>query len=130
MKQYQFCYWGPTTRSGSRRPDHFEAQIADLLAQCVAVEAQEIGGADLVTPGRSERRGDQWRFDLAQHPGVEPGGRELLAEAHEIVGEKALDRLRQVAGGLGGVREGSPGSRGELVLHQLDADDVLRINCR
>ena len=35
------------TRSETRRPDHFDAEIADLLAQCVAVDPEQVGGAGL-----------------------------------------------------------------------------------
>src|SRR6478672_820100 len=35
-------------------PDHLDIQVADLLAQGVAVQPQQIGGPDLVTAGRGE----------------------------------------------------------------------------
>src|SRR6201986_2071432 len=41
-------------------------EVPDLLAQRVAVQAEEIGGTDLVAAGRGERSGQQRHLDLLQ----------------------------------------------------------------
>src|SRR5581483_4301487 len=52
--------------SGSRRPDDLDAEVADLLAQRVAVEPEKIGRPDLIAPRRGKRGGDQGELHLAQ----------------------------------------------------------------
>src|SRR5262245_21086015 len=37
-------------------PKNLNVQIADFLAQGIAVQAEQIGGADLVAPGSSQSR--------------------------------------------------------------------------
>ena len=46
------------TRNSVATPVHLNIEIADLLAQRVAIDAQEIGGPDLVA-ARSGKRGRQ-----------------------------------------------------------------------
>src|SRR6185312_14721513 len=45
--------------------DHLDVEVADLLAQCVAVDAEEIGGANLVAARCRQCGGQQRVFDLA-----------------------------------------------------------------
>src|SRR5262245_15748849 len=50
--------------------EHLNIEIADFLAQGVAVDPQQVGGPDLVAAGRRQRHRQQRVFDLAQHPVV------------------------------------------------------------
>src|SRR6266851_8829054 len=60
--------------------EHLDVEVADLLAQGVAVETEQIGGADLVAAGRRERHREERMLDLAQHPVIEAGRRHFVAE--------------------------------------------------
>ena len=62
-----------------------DAEVPDLLAQCVAIEAEQFGGLDLVAAQRRHRRHDQRVFDLGEHPLVEAGRRQAVAEGSETV---------------------------------------------
>src|ERR1700736_4781512 len=42
----------------STRPIDLDVEVADLLAQGIAVDAEEIGGADLVAARRGQRGGE------------------------------------------------------------------------
>src|SRR5262245_62961886 len=87
------------------RADHLDPEIANFLAQSVAVKPQKVGRANLVSAGRHKRRRDQRQFDFLQDAAVEAGGRQLVAEAHEVVGKVTLDRLGKIARRLRGVGE-------------------------
>src|SRR5947209_3141044 len=50
-------------------------QVADFLPQRVAIEAQELGGFDLIAACGTQRRGDQGVLDLAQDAMIEAGRR-------------------------------------------------------
>src|SRR5687767_2555596 len=63
--------------------DHLDLQIADLLAQGVAVEAEQGRGADLVAARRRQGEVDQGPLDLAQHAVVDAGGRQPVAVGRE-----------------------------------------------
>src|SRR5215208_7993405 len=73
------------------RAHHLDVEVADLLAQRVAVDAEQVGGADLVTAGSGERGREQRVLDLAQDAVIEAGRRHAVGEAGEIAGEMALD---------------------------------------
>src|SRR5947209_17500672 len=62
---------------------HRDIQIADLLAQRVAVEPKKIGGADLVAAGRRQRRGEQRHLDFTQDAVIEARGRDAVRERSE-----------------------------------------------
>src|SRR5690606_10904602 len=84
-----------------------DAELADLLAQRIAVQTEKLRRPDLVATRRRHRRQHQRIFHLLQHALVEAGRRQFAVEAGEIALEVALDRLGdgQVAGkGLVGGR--------------------------
>src|ERR1700722_4784637 len=89
----------PSCRANSTRSaagaDDLDFQVPDFLAQSVAVDAEQIGGADLVSPRCGERGGEQRVFDLAQDAVIKPGRRQSVAKAAEILGEMPLDRGRE-----------------------------------
>src|SRR6185503_19310979 len=67
-------------------------EVADFLAQGVAVDAEQVGRANLVAAGGGERGGQQRIFDLAQDAVIEPGRRHPVLETGEIARQVALDR--------------------------------------
>src|ERR1700730_741133 len=91
--------------SSPARPYHLYLQIPDLLAQRVAVDAEQIGRANLIAARRRECRREQRVFDLPQDAVIEAGRRQAVAEAAEILVEVALDRGRQVLPGAAFIAE-------------------------
>src|SRR5882757_10453512 len=51
-------------------------EVADLFAQRIAVEAEQVGGADLIAAGRRQRRGQQRHLDLLEDAVIEPRRRD------------------------------------------------------
>ena len=72
-----------------------DIKIADLFAQRVAVDPQQVGGADLVAARGCERRRQQRIFDLPQDAVIEAGRRQAVIETGEICREMPLDRAAQ-----------------------------------
>src|SRR4051812_10980060 len=68
-------------------PIHLDIEIPDLLPQRVAVEAEQIGRADLVAAGRRERGREQRHLDLFQDAVIEARRRHAVREALEVRGE-------------------------------------------
>src|SRR6202035_1167379 len=56
-------------------PVDLNVQIANLLPQRVPIEAEQIGGADLIAPGRRQRGGEQRHLDLLEDTVIEAGRR-------------------------------------------------------
>src|SRR5262249_42112979 len=71
-------------------------EVADFLAQRVAVDPEEIGGADLIAAGGRERRRQQRPLDLAQDAMIEAGRRQGVVEAGEILRQIPLHRDREI----------------------------------
>src|SRR6185312_13735884 len=104
-----------------------DIELADLLAEGVAVEAQELGRFELVAPGGTEAQQDERPLDLAQYAVIEPGGRQAALMRGKIVLEMALGGTAKPLIGcrLGRNRRGR--RLGELGLDGVDADDLLGI---
>src|SRR3954451_24787849 len=68
-----------------------QVEIFDLLAQGVAVETKDLGGADLVAARRGERGGEQRRFEIAQYAVVEANRGQVIAEGFEKLGDVAVE---------------------------------------
>src|SRR5579883_111018 len=64
-----------------------DVQIADLLAQRIAVDPQKVRGADLIAPGGGERRGQKRRLHFAQDAMIKAARGQPLVEAGKIAGE-------------------------------------------
>src|SRR6266704_383619 len=90
---------GPDGSAGGT--DHLDLQLADLLALGVAIDAQEIGGADVVAARGGERGRQQRIFDLPQDPMIEAGRRQGAVEIGEIFAEVPLDGERKLLLGCG-----------------------------
>src|ERR1700704_3974398 len=63
----------------SQSPDDLQAKIANFLTQRVAVESEQVGGPDLITPGCSQANRKQGPFDFLQYPVIETRRREFVA---------------------------------------------------
>src|SRR6266478_9456005 len=50
---------------------HLNVQVAYLLAQRVAIEPEQVGGADLIAPGCRQRRRQQRHFDFLEDAVIE-----------------------------------------------------------
>src|ERR1700726_293379 len=59
---------------------NLNVQISDLLPQGIAVEAEQVGGPDLIAPGRRQCGGEQRHFDLLEDPVIEAGRRHAVWE--------------------------------------------------
>src|SRR6266496_5795176 len=134
LRLFRGASGSPCTKFWKRRSaggtDHLDLQLADLLAQGVAMDAQEIGGADLVAAGGGERRGDQRIFDLAQDAVIEARRRQRALEIGEIPAEIPLDRDRElVLGNLLRLRRHGRRLR-ELRIDHRGGDRLLRIERR
>ena len=71
-------------------------QVADFLAQRVAVDPQKVRGADLIAAGCGQCGRNKRTFDLAQNAVIKARRRQVAVETGEISGEIALDRVRQI----------------------------------
>src|ERR1700744_5199535 len=67
-------------------------EVPDLLAQRVAVQAQQVGGADLVAAGRGQRGREKRHLDLLEDAVIEAGRRHAVGEAGKVRGQVRLDR--------------------------------------
>src|SRR5258708_6928120 len=67
---------GRNTRASAAGAENLNVEIADLLAQGIAIDAEEVRGADLVAACGGERHGQQRVLDLPQDPVIEPRRRE------------------------------------------------------
>ena len=61
--------------------DHLDVEIPDLLAQRVAIDAEQIGGADLIAARCRQCCGQKRVLHLAEDPMVEAGRRQVIVEA-------------------------------------------------
>ena len=86
----------PRISAPSWRPAHVDVQIADFLAQCVPVQAQNVGGLQLVATRGRQRARDQRPLDLADQPIVDTGRRQGAVMGAEIAVDVALDGAAEI----------------------------------
>src|SRR6516165_6544598 len=130
--------WGPGARGWRRRSasasfyaaNDRNVQFADLLAQGVAIETEQMGGPDLITAGGAEGLDNQWPLNLAKHPIVEPSRRHAPLVGGEVVFDMTFDRAREPLRARHFERIVSHRRVGEFRLDHVDADDLLRIERR
>src|ERR1700736_1322946 len=77
-------------------PVDLNVQIADFLPQRVAVEAEQIGGADLIAARRRQRCGEQRDLDFLEDAVVEARRRDAVRKAREVRGQIGLDRAAEI----------------------------------
>src|SRR5215472_8489835 len=93
-----------------------DVELADLFAQRVAVEAEELRRLELIPARRSQRNQDQRLLDFAQHAIIKAGGGQPALMRREVIAQMTLCGTAQpfIGGGLG--RRGRRGRLGELGL--------------
>ena len=75
---------------------NLNVQVADLLSQRIAVEPEQVGGADLVPASCRECCGQQRNLDLLEDAVIEPGRRHAVGEAGEVRGQVGLDGTTEI----------------------------------
>src|SRR4029450_11858249 len=107
--------------------EDLDFEIADFLAQRIAIDSEEIRRADLIPASGCERPRQERMLDLPQHTMVEAGRRQAIAKAREIRrqvpfdgGRKALLRARRL-------RIGHHGGLCEFGVDHRSRDCFLRI---
>src|ERR1043166_3100541 len=68
-------------------PVDLDIEVADLLAQRIAVEPKQVRGPDLVAAGGRQRGREQRYLDLLQDAVIEAGRRHAVREAGEVRGQ-------------------------------------------
>ena len=71
-------------------------QVPDLLPQRIAVEAEQIGGANLIAARRRQRRREQRNLDFLEDPVIEPRRRHAVGEARKMRRQVGLDRAAEI----------------------------------
>src|SRR5262245_2681 len=101
--------------------EELNIEVADFLAQSIAVKSEQVGGTDLIAARGGQGGRQQWVFDFAQNAVIEPGRRQPVFKPREIRGEmpfngsaKAFVAFRFVA------------AYGESRLRQLRLDNSDR----
>src|SRR5262249_56792971 len=88
--------WGSETArpapASAAAPKHLDVEVADLLAQGVAIDPEQVGGADLVAAGRRQGDRQQRMFDFPQDAVIEPWRGQMVAETGKIGRQMAFDR--------------------------------------
>src|ERR1043165_6606690 len=77
-------------------PVDLNVEIPDLLAQRVAVEAEQDGRTDLVAAGGRQRRSQQRYLDLLEDAMVQARRRHAVREAGEVRGQVGFDRAAEI----------------------------------
>jgi hypothetical protein len=80
-----------TKGASAAAAEDLNVKIADFLAQRVAIDPEQICGADLVAAGGRKRHRQEWMLDLPEHPVIEARRRQSVAEAREISRQMPLD---------------------------------------
>src|SRR6266478_2280731 len=65
-------------------PVNLDVEVANLLSQGVAVEAQQVSGANLVTPGRRQCRRQQGNLDFLEDTVIEARRRYPVRETRKM----------------------------------------------
>src|SRR5687767_1353412 len=123
---------------GSEPAYHLDPQFADLLAQGIAVQSQQLGGADLVPAGCGQGDGYERALDLADDTVVEPRRGQPFAIFREMLGQIAFDhggerRLVVLGGRHGSLQLDQFGGHRVLmdrlvgIEHNKPPDEVLQL---
>src|SRR5262249_33661753 len=81
----------PTKGASAAAAEDLNVEIADFLAQRVAIDPEQICRADLVAASGRKRHRQERMLDLPEHPVIEAGRRQSVAEAREIRRQMPLD---------------------------------------
>ena len=77
-------------------PINLDVEIPDLLPQRIAVEAEQVGGADLIAARRCQRRGEERNLDFLEDPVIEAGRRHAVREAGKMRLQISLDGATEI----------------------------------
>ena len=94
---------------GAQPPNDFQPQVPDLLAQGIAVEAQQLRRPDLVAAGGGQADGDQRPLHLLHDAVIDARRRQPVALGEEILGQILLHRRAPAIAVLVGIRREGPG---------------------
>src|SRR6185312_909554 len=100
-----------------------DAELANLLAQCVPVQSKQFRRLDLVAPGCRHRGQHERVFHFGQDALVEPGRRQIATKRREIALQVTLDRLGD---GYFLGQERIPARTGMIARLEFGLDDLLR----
>ena len=75
--------------------NHLDVQFANLFAERVSVQPQELGRLDLISTGRRQGQLHQRTLDLTDHAAVQALGRKATLVGGEVGLEMAFDRAAQ-----------------------------------
>src|SRR5262245_65164078 len=81
--------WRPASSAAAK---HLDVEVADFLAQGVAVDPEQVSGADLVAARGRERHRQERMLDLTQDTVIEAGRRLVVATGRVVRGEGSIDR--------------------------------------
>src|SRR5579864_2369357 len=109
------------------RPINLNLQVADLLAQRIAIDAEQVGGADLIAAGGGQGSREQRAFDLAQNAVVQAGRRQTIVKAGEIARQIAFDGAREIVFGAAGIGRSDQRRLREFGVDHRGGDGLLRI---
>src|SRR5665647_3008041 len=73
-----------------------DVQISDLLAQRVAIEAEQVRGANLVAPRRRQRGGEQRHLDFLEDAVVESRRRYPVGETRKVRRQIGFHRAAEI----------------------------------
>src|SRR5207247_4473932 len=76
--------------------EYLNLEVADLLAQRIAVDPEQIGSANLVAAGGRERHRQQRMLDLPQDAVIQTGRRQLVAETRKIGDERSEEHTSEL----------------------------------
>ena len=107
--------------AASWRPADMDVQVADLLAQRVAVEPQYVGRLELIAAGRRQGSRDQRSLDLANQSIVDARRRQGAVVGTKIAVDVALDGVAETVVGWAPRR----GSASVPARAELQRDHVL-----
>src|SRR6476646_1219685 len=74
--------------------DDLDVQIADLLAQRVAIDPEQVGGPNLVPTSRRQRGGQERLLDFAQDAVIEARRRQGVAKVRKVARQVPLHGSR------------------------------------
>src|SRR5258708_22142360 len=111
-------------------PVHLNVQVAYLLAQRVAVEPEEVGGADLIASGRRQRCRQQRHFDFLEDAVIEAGGRHAVGETGKMRRQIGFDGAAEIVDAELNAAARRHGGRRQFAVNDRAGDHVLRIQCR
>src|SRR3954462_9896680 len=107
--------------AASWRPADMNVQVADLLPECVAVQAKHVRSLELVATSRRQRPRDQGPLHLADQTVVDARRRQGTIVGPEITVDMPLDGVAEAIVRGRGVRGQRRGAR----VLKLQRDHVL-----